>query len=266
MEQGLPVDVYIGGVEHAVMHLLYARFVAKFLVDDGVIDPLGCAMPNGEPFTKLVSQGLVKTDTFSDAQGRYTATPSKVRRVEKMSKSKMNGVDPTSVIDSYGSDVARLYILSKASPQDPIIWDIKGVVGMDRWMRRLWALLDECWPELFGRRESVMKSADEIPHIEVAWPLVDDSVVCSGSGDICDKYTRLVGGHFGQMRLHLCITELLKMTREITEIQISNEKELGAKRNACIRLLELLLPFAPRTSSHILSRLAQLNARLNRTE
>lgn len=150
----LPVDIYIGGIEHSIMHLLYARFISKFLTDIKLI-----YIPKGEPFKKLLTQGMVTGITFKcqnthryipsneieyvDNQPRVKSTSSPVKvTFEKMSKSKLNGVNPHEVIQQYGTDVTRLFILYKAPPQDELAWDATAIVGMQRFLNRVQDLVE----------------------------------------------------------------------------------------------------------------------------
>ena len=109
----LPVDQYVGGIEHAILHLLYARFFNKLMRDVGLIN-------NDEPFTNLLTQGMVLKDGT------------------KMSKSKGNTVDPQSLIDTYGADTARLFMMFAAPPDQSLEWSDSGVEGSHRFLRRVW--------------------------------------------------------------------------------------------------------------------------------
>ena len=111
----LPVDQYIGGIEHAILHLLYARFFNKLLRDEGLLG-------NDEPFTRLLTQGMVLKDGT------------------KMSKSKGNTVDPQALIEQYGADTARLFIMFAAPPEQSLEWSDDAVAGAHRFLRRLWGL------------------------------------------------------------------------------------------------------------------------------
>ncbi len=113
----LPVDQYVGGIEHAVLHLLYARFFHKLMRDEGLID-------SDEPFTRLLTQGMVLKDGT------------------KMSKSKGNTVDPQSMIDRYGTDTVRLFVMFAAPPEQSLEWNDDAVAGAHRFVRRWWALVD----------------------------------------------------------------------------------------------------------------------------
>lgn len=153
----LPVDQYIGGVEHAVLHLLYARFFYRLLRDEGLL-------AGDEPFIRLLTQGMVVAETFyrqqggrrvwfnpdevevaRDAKGVVTGArairdgdPVIVGGVEKMSKSKNNGVDPEMLISKYGADTVRLFAMFAAPPEQSLEWTDAGVEGAHRFLRRLW--------------------------------------------------------------------------------------------------------------------------------
>lgn len=114
----LPVDQYIGGIEHAILHLLYARFFHKVLRDEGLTE-------TNEPFVQLLTQGMVLKDGA------------------KMSKSKGNTVDPASLISAYGADTVRLFILFAAPPEQSLEWSDAGVEGAHRFLKRLWRLVEE---------------------------------------------------------------------------------------------------------------------------
>ncbi len=154
----LPVDQYIGGIEHAILHLLYARFFHKLMRDVGLVE---C----NEPFTRLLTQGMVVAPTFYrdgsdgkkqwinpadvdlalDDKGRPTGATLKadgqpviIGGTEKMSKSKNNGVDPQAIIDQYGADTARLFMMFAAPPDQQLEWSDAGVEGAFRFLKRLW--------------------------------------------------------------------------------------------------------------------------------
>uniref|UniRef100_A0A671ETV0 leucine--tRNA ligase n=1 Tax=Rhinolophus ferrumequinum TaxID=59479 RepID=A0A671ETV0_RHIFE len=147
----MPVDLYIGGKEHAVMHLFYARFLSHFCHDQKMVK-------HREPFHKLLAQGLIKGQTFRLPSGQYlqreeidltgsapvhAETKEKLEVTwQKMSKSKHNGVDPEEVVDRYGVDTVRLYLLFAAPPEKDILWDVKtdALPGVLRWQQRLWSL------------------------------------------------------------------------------------------------------------------------------
>lgn len=154
----LPVDQYIGGIEHAVLHLLYARFFHKLMRDEGLVD-------SDEPFTKLLTQGMVLCDTYytEDEKGGQnwiapkdvtvergekgqienaiiTATGENVQSagMSKMSKSKNNGVDPQKLIEAYGADTLRVFSMFAAPPDQSMEWSDTGVEGANRFLKRVW--------------------------------------------------------------------------------------------------------------------------------
>lgn len=154
--KSLPVDIYIGGVEHAILHLLYSRFIFKFLAGTPLMpeyteETAGTA----EPFKRLITQGMVHGKTYIDpANGKFlkpdevdlsdpvqpkvvaTGIPAEVR-FEKMSKSKYNGVDPTEFIAKYGADATRAHMLFQAPVTDELKWDESKISGVTRWLHRL---------------------------------------------------------------------------------------------------------------------------------
>ena len=149
-EKWLPVDQYIGGVEHAILHLLYARFWTRALSHIGLIDVK-------EPFASLFTQGMVTHQTYQDAKGTWlspdqvrregdiwtiidSGAPAVAGRIEKMSKSKKNVVDPDDIVDQYGADAVRWFTLSDSPPERDLEWSEAGIEGCWRFVQRLWRL------------------------------------------------------------------------------------------------------------------------------
>ena len=160
----LPVDQYIGGVEHAILHLLYSRFFARAMVATK-------HMPAKvrEPFAGLFTQGMVTHETYKSRNGNWllpgevrfegegdvrqgfeieTGAPIEIGSVEKMSKSKKNLVDPDDIIASYGADCARWFVLSDSPPDRDVIWTEAGVAGASRFIQRVWRLIDDVAPKI----------------------------------------------------------------------------------------------------------------------
>ncbi len=159
----LPVDQYIGGIEHAILHLLYSRFFHKLMRDFGLVN-------SDEPFQRLLCQGMVLADTYyrddtnggkswispqdvlveRDDKGRITRAvhredgqPVHPAGISKMSKSKNNGIDPQAIIDQYGADTVRLFMMFAAPPEQSLEWSDSGVEGASRFLRRLWRMVHE---------------------------------------------------------------------------------------------------------------------------
>ncbi|MDR3394971.1 MAG: leucine--tRNA ligase, partial [Parasulfuritortus sp.] len=153
----LPVDQYIGGIEHAILHLLYARFFHKLMRDEGLVS-------TDEPFANLLTQGMVIAETYYRDLGdgkKQWINPADVETVdgvhilkadgkpviaggtEKMSKSKNNGVDPQAIIDQYGADTARLFMMFAAPPEQSLEWSDAGVEGAHRFLKRLWKMVHD---------------------------------------------------------------------------------------------------------------------------
>jgi leucyl-tRNA synthetase len=156
----LPVDQYIGGIEHAILHLLYARFFHKLMRDEGLVS-------SNEPFKNLLTQGMVIAETYYrlEANGSKTwfnpadvelvrdgkakiigatltadGLPVEIGGTEKMAKSKNNGVDPQSMIDQYGADTCRLFMMFASPPDMSLEWSDSGVEGSHRFLKRVWRL------------------------------------------------------------------------------------------------------------------------------
>ena len=161
--QWLPVEQYIGGIEHAILHLLYARFWTRALAHVGMLDVK-------EPFASLFTQGMVTHETYRAGDGSWLS-PGEVRkngddwvriedgepvtagRVEKMSKSKKTGVDPDDMVDRYGADAVRWFMLSDSPPERDLPWSESGIEGCGRFVHRLW--------RLFGQHDATATGEDK---------------------------------------------------------------------------------------------------------
>ncbi len=262
-ESHLPVDIYIGGVEHAILHLLYARFISKFFASTSYWPSGGGEKNAGEPFRRLISQGMVHGRTFSDLEtGRFLkpedidlSDPSKPKIIksgeianiswEKMSKSKYNGVDLTECIQKHGADAARAHILFQAPTSDVLNWEEERIVGIRRWFGRVWRLTQETKRKLEGDRHSLAPSligpaSFNIPipnpisltrREKYQWGSVQRTIF-SVTKNLSETFT-----------LNTIISDLMELTNTLFQPYESSNPAL--QYHATSALLRMLAPVAP---------------------
>ncbi|KAI5305925.1 hypothetical protein KEM56_002844 [Ascosphaera pollenicola] len=269
-----PVDTYVGGVEHAILHLLYARFIYKFLAgSDLVPEDFLHKYPQPEPFKTLLSQGMVHGKTFKEpSTGRFlkpeeidltnpnaplikgtTTTP--LISYEKMSKSKYNGVDPTSCIEKYGADAVRAHILFSAPVSEVLEWEETKIVGVQRWYTRLWKATLEAHETLAGSSFSVtfknIQNTSDIPLPPLEQLSQEEAeILLAANATIISVTECLKNTPYG---LNTVISDLTKFTNALSASSLTARLPSTASANvlyiATTVLLRLLSPIAPAFSS-----------------
>jgi leucyl-tRNA synthetase len=245
----LPVDQYIGGIEHAVLHLLYARFITRALNHCGYLDVK-------EPFAGLFTQGMLTHETYKDAKGQWvepadvevetvdgqrvakrlsTGEALTIGDIEKMSKSKKNTVAPEDIFDTYGVDSARLFVLSDSPPERDVQWSTSGVEGSWRFTHRVWDLFDS------------------LPDIEV--PCANETAALDLM-KAAHKAVKAVTEGFEGFRFNAAIAKLYEL---VTTIRTNDISVVGsqARRDALELLAGLIAPVTPHLAEECWARLGK---------
>ncbi|MEZ2248711.1 leucine--tRNA ligase [Microcoleus sp.] len=240
----MPVDQYVGGIEHAILHLLYSRFFTKVLRDRGLIN---C----DEPFKRLLTQGMVQAMAYKNpVTGKYvppaevdaanpkdpqTGEPLQVF-YEKMSKSKYNGVDPLDVMAKYGVDTARMFILFKAPPEKDLEWDDADVEGQFRFLNRVWRLVTEfaapppAPPYQGGEKDNLSKPEQDLRRaIHIAIKEVSDDLE-------------------GEYQFNTAVSEMMKLSNALTDAKC---KDSPIYAEGISTLILLLAPFSPHIADEL---------------
>jgi len=246
----LPIDQYIGGIEHAILHLMYFRFYHKLMRDAGMLD-------SDEPAQRLLCQGMVVADTYyrEDPEGkvhwinpadvdverdtkgkpvgarlRSDGQPVAFGGVEKMSKSKNNGVDPKDLVERYGADTVRLFSVSDSPPQQSLEWSESGVEGASRFLRRVWS--------------QVTAHCDEGPCADLDPAVLDDAqrelrrrvhdTIAKVSDDISRRYT-----------FNTAIAAIMELTNHLARFDAVDDQSRAVVREAWLAIVRLLAPITP---------------------
>jgi leucyl-tRNA synthetase len=258
----LPVDQYIGGIEHAILHLLYARFFHKLLRDVGLVS-------TDEPFKRLLCQGMVLAETFyrdTDNGGKQWFSPADVTvqrddkgriltailntdglpvvasGMSKMSKSKNNGIDPQKVIDQYGADTVRLFMMFTAPPEQTLEWSDSAVEGAHRFIKRIYTLVSD-----FAAAGSVgpldilaLNNEQKTLRREL------HKTIAKVSDDIGRRYT-----------FNTAIAAVMELSNKLQKASLATELDRAVMQEAVLALLQLLNPITPHVAQYLWSQLGQ---------
>ncbi|WP_201509747.1 leucine--tRNA ligase [Psychrobacter alimentarius] len=266
----LPVDQYIGGVEHAVMHLLYARFFHKLMRDENLVS-------GNEPFANLMTQGMVLAGTFYrvNADGSTTyyfaedidiefdergqpikallkadGQPVTIGKIEKMSKSKNNGVDPQLTIDKYGADTVRLYTLFTAPADQTLEWSDDALKGPYNFVKKVWRIATEHIQALADANLSLdslnndVLNTDDLSKEAKNLRRKTHETIAKIDNDLGDR-----------LALNTPVSSLMELSNELASFKASNEQDLRVQHEALVDLLTMLSVYAPHVGEHLLEAL-----------
>ena len=241
----LPVDQYIGGVEHAILHLLYSRFFTRAMKESNYVKL-------EEPFAGLFTQGMVTHETYKDHDGKWifpeeviyedgkpihveTGTPVTVGQIESMSKSKKNIVDPQNIVETYGADTARWFILSDTPPERDIQWTDKGVEASSKFIQKAWKLIND-------GKSKLPKNNQNMPQKFSSEAIEIRKVTHKAISDVTDALDNL--------RFNRAIAHVYELSNQIQIIFSENNKyndisALYAKRECLETYCQLFSPMAP---------------------
>jgi leucyl-tRNA synthetase len=261
----LPVDQYIGGIEHAILHLLYARFFHKLMRDEGLVS-------SDEPFKNLLTQGMVIAETYyrREANGAYTwfnpadvelerdskakvisaklksdGLPVEIGGTEKMAKSKNNGVDPQSMIDQFGADTCRLFMMFASPPDMSAEWSDSGVEGSHRFLKRVWRLAHGHISQGLPGKLDVASLSDEQKLIRRSTHLA----IKQASQD--------VGQHH---KFNTAIAQVMTLMNVLEKVPQATEQDRALVQEGLEAVVLLLAPITPHISHDLWSQLGHSGA------
>lgn len=246
----LPVDQYVGGVEHAILHLLYSRFFTRAMQETGHVGLK-------EPFAGLFTQGMICHESYKDENGKWlypeemekrpdgtainvkTGKPVTVGRVEVMSKSKKNVVDPGRIIDAYGADTARLFMLSDSPPERDLEWTESGIDGAWRYINRLWRLVDEApYTDLLNAKTAAPANAKS------------DAVRKAIHKTIAE-----VTDHLQRFAFNSAVAAVRKLTNTLEEFVSDKDATASVYREGVEAITRLISPMMPHIASEMWEKL-----------
>ena len=251
----LPIDLYIGGIEHAVMHLLYFRFWHKAMRDCGYVQ-------SDEPAINLLCQGMVVAETFyrefegkrtwfnpaevnmvRDSHGRMTGAtlvadglPVTIGAIEKMSKSKNNGVDPQALIDEYGADTVRLFSMFASPPDQQLEWSQAGVEGMARFLRRIWRMV--------GEHVETFSTAGRPPKLDPDKLTAADKALRTKLHETIEGVNRDIGTRY---TFNTAIAKVMELSNAIGKFEAHGPNSRAVLQEAWEAIVLLLNPITPHT-------------------
>ncbi|STZ00242.1 Leucine--tRNA ligase [Moraxella lacunata] len=255
-DKWLSVNQYVGGIEHAILHLLYARFFHKVMRDEGLVG-------GSEPFECLLAQGMVLAGTFyrSNADGSTTyyfphevevrgneavliadGEPVTIGKIEKMSKSKNNGVDPQTIMGEYGADTVRLYTMFTAPADQTLEWSDSALKGPYNFVKKVWRLADEHLSAI----ADVDKSALDVANHSLS---KSAKALRRKTHETIARIDTALGEH---LALNTPVSSLMELANDIGAFNVADSGDLAVRHEAIITLLTILSLYAPHVGEHLL--------------